>query len=130
MGRKRSKGYFVFTIILCLFMWSCPLMTPAPHGHVYRPLGNYEINNVQVFCTPKVKVFHVFYPEDNEVEVCSKVFVTDSCSALQTGEFFDELKYMKNVRMNDRKFHRLFFSDTLQIAINNSFEKLLFIPVE
>ncbi|RZN80646.1 MAG: hypothetical protein EVB11_11355 [Winogradskyella sp.] len=130
MFGSRTKRYFFFTSITCVLFFSCPLMTPAPHYHVYKAIDNSDIKEVEVFCAPKVKVFHMFYSENSKIVACSKVFEEEACRILERDTFFDKVKYTKNIRINDGRFHGLFFNDTLKISINNSTQKLLFIPVE
>lgn len=111
-------------------LYACPLMTPAPHYHTYSPINNSEINEVEVFCTPRVKVYHMFYHKDSKIEVCSKVFEDQSCTTIEKDTFFDKVKYTKTIRINDGRFHRLFVNDTLSIRINDSSKIHLFIPVD
>lgn len=126
----RLKPYFLATASVCLILLSCPLMTPAPHYHLYKPIETSDVDNIEVFCTPGNKTFHLFYSKDSKIEVCSKVFESDDCLVFEHGLFFEKEKYQKTIRMKDGRFHRLFFSDTLRLSINNSNKKEVFIPVE
>ncbi|GGI57868.1 hypothetical protein GCM10011444_21770 [Winogradskyella haliclonae] len=105
-------------------------MTPAPHYHSYESIGNSEVKAIEVFCAPRVKVYHMFYSENSKIEACSKVFKEETCRILEADTFFDKVKYTKSIRINDGHFHRLFFNDTLKMSIDDSSKKLLFIPVE
>ncbi|WP_299114355.1 hypothetical protein [uncultured Winogradskyella sp.] len=130
MLTSKTNRYFIFTILACLLFYSCPLMTPAPHYHAYKSIGNSDVKEIEVFCTPRVKVYHMFYHENSKIEACSKVFKEEACRILEKDTFFDKVKYTKTIRINDGHFHRLFFNDTLKIGIDDSSKKLLFIPVE
>ena len=126
----RVKPYVLITAFICVLLLSCPLMTPAPHYHLYKPIGDSDVDKIEVFCTPRIKTFHLFYPKDSTIKACSKVFENEDCLIFGHGLFFKKEKYQRNIRIRDGQFHRLFFSDTLRLSVNNSNREEMFIPVE
>ncbi|MFP4845845.1 hypothetical protein [Winogradskyella sp. PE311] len=99
----------------------------APHYHKYESV---EDNfTVEVFCTPKHKTYHFFYDKNINIKECSKVFVSDRCSAFSLESFFDEQRYQKSININDRKFHKLFPIDTLTIYFSKSDKVISLLPV-
>jgi hypothetical protein len=122
---------FCLAYISLLLLSSCFLMPlGAPHYHKYEAIVDEEIAVVNVFCTPKTKVFHFLYKENANIDVCSKVFIENKCETFNYDYFFDEEKYLKTIRINDHKFHKLFEEDTLKIKIDNVEKELQFLPVE
>ncbi|MCT4630014.1 hypothetical protein [Winogradskyella sp.] len=97
---------------------SCFLMPPgAPHYHKYQSTSNDVA--VQVFCTPRSKVYHFYFNEYSKPTLCSKVFLEDNCFEIEQDSFFEQRKFLKSIRIGDAKFHRLFKEDTLKLISNN-----------
>jgi len=109
-------------------MTSCFLMPlGAPHYHSYES-ENKDLK-VNVFCTPRSKTYHFSYNEKSKIEGCSDVFTEKQCVYFEIDDFFDDKKFQKTIRINDRKFHKLFEVDTLKIKIDNSEEIINLFPV-
>lgn len=100
----------------------------APHYHKYKSSEADFV--VEVFCTPRYKTYHLFYDESERIKGCSRVFAADTCVNFEIGTFFESKKFLKTIRMNDRKFHKLFEEDTLIINITESKRSISFLPVE
>lgn len=99
----------------------------APHYHKYQTKSKDVI--VEVFCTPREKVYHFFYAESINPKLCSKVFMEDSCYRFELDSFFEKKKFLKSIRMGDDKFHKLFVIDTLRFSVGDSKSFELF-PVD
>lgn len=116
--------YFVALLLLLLtscFFW--PL--PAPHGHNYVAIDG-SGRGISVFCTPRLKTFVLETKEGYEVELCSKSIIEDTCGIMVYKTFFETKAYLKHVSINDRKFHRLYQSDTISLTNTHTGEKIFF----
>lgn len=99
----------------------------APHYHTYK--STESDFKVEVFCTPRHKTYHFFYEKSVEVNTCSKVFIDEKCIMFEVDDFFDEEKFQKTIKINDRKFHKLFEVDTLIIKITKSEKIIRLLPI-
>ncbi|WP_299668940.1 hypothetical protein [uncultured Polaribacter sp.] len=116
-------------LIILLFIFnSCFLMPPgAPYKYEYIALeDNNFVNKIQVFDIPNLKTYHFFASNDVIVKACSKVFL-DSCFHFKYQKYLDTLKYVKTIRIKDKKFLDRFKKDTLELFIND--HKILFVPI-
>ena len=121
------KRFFIYPFLILVS--SCFLMPPgAPHYHKYK--STTENFSVEVFCAPKSKIYHLFYDEHANIELCSKVFREDSCYTFKRDSFFGQIKFQKTARIGDGKFHKLFQQDTLKVIIQDSGKVFELFPVE
>ncbi|WP_298553789.1 hypothetical protein [uncultured Algibacter sp.] len=118
--------------VCSLFLFTSCFLMPlgAPHKHCYQSDTNSEFKYINVFCTPHSKRYIYSDEKDLDIKVYSKnVFESEDVSMVY-GNHFNQEFYIKDVRINDRKFHRLFKQDTLVLTIKSTKEKLLFFSQE
>lgn len=118
----------VLSFLLMMLLTSCYFTTPAPHYHVYK--SENDGMEIGVLCTPNTKVYHFSYIKSAKIEAYSKTFKEQSFSSFQLDDFFDKEEFMKSIKINDRKFHKLFKIDTLKIRINNSNQIINLLPIK
>ena len=110
-------------IVLFLFLYGC-----APHGHFYRLLKNDSKISVKigVECFPYEKIIVVNNVKNDSIKFRSKIF-GNKWILMDHPDSINKY-YHKRIRINDRKFHKLFNNDTLELHIFNKGNdiKLLF----
>lgn len=114
-------------LLMLLLVTSCFLMPPgAPHTHSYKSVeGGFKVD---VLCTPRSKTYHFFYTETAVINGCSKTFIDQACSTFKRDDFFEDTKFQKTIKINDRKFHQLLEADTLILSFSDSKVKKHLLP--
>ncbi|WP_367058875.1 hypothetical protein [Algibacter sp. 2305UL17-15] len=103
---------------------------PAPHGHCYQAYDNFDFKYINVFCTPRNKRFLYSDGAHLDIEFCSKTIAGNRCGMMTYDTHFDHELYIKDVRISDKKFHKLFLNDTLIVTDKTNSKEYLFLPVE
>ncbi|MDO1500928.1 hypothetical protein Q2T40_12375 [Winogradskyella maritima] len=115
----------IIVAFLLLTLSSCFLMPPgAPHRHQYQSVNSKVMSDIEVFCTPKHKYYHLPYTEAH-FELMSGFF-DEQHRAMERDTFFDNQVLATDLRINDAKFHRTFKSDTLKLRDKDSGEIVQF----
>ena len=120
----RKLSVFLFLPLLS----SCFLMPlGAPHRYEYESINEGEIKKVSVFCTPRIKTLHFSAEEGQEITVKSKVFSTSETEELEYKDFFSHKQYQLEVRISDRKYHKVHQNDTIHLMMNSSKKEQTFV---
>jgi hypothetical protein len=101
-------------IVLFITIYGC-----APHMHQYSLIkSNNEIDiDVRIACMLSEKTFLIKSIKNDSIKLCSKIF-DNKCVLMDSPDSI--MKYHhKKFKINDRKFHKLFNNDTLELHIFN-----------
>ena len=116
----------ILIILVFICLTGC-LVPPSPHHHKYIS-KDLPKEFIEVFCTPKSKLFVYHKSIGLGVEMCSKIF-DDNCESMEYGTYFETKAYLNDVQLQDGRFHKIFKMDTILLKIDSSNKVKLFIPV-
>ncbi len=97
----------------------------APHGHVYKLINNDNDTvpnvGVSIVCQINNKTFLVQTKEVDSIILCSKTFGEKKCVDVKKGDSLIKYPHYKFI-INDKRFHKLFNLDTLELKIKDKSE--------
>lgn len=118
------------SIIIGLFI-IFNLNSCAPHGHIYKLINskteNEEIEEINVSCQITDKTFLINSDEKVDSIVLYSKTLDEKCISLIMHDSLIKIPHYK-FRINDKKFHKLFNSDTLELKIkkDNTWKKIYY----